>query len=252
MITLPFIKSCILICRLYLLYTYLCLYTWLHCMSLHLTMPLLHMIISLHLIMSSMFMESFCVKKTSIFVMLSVILIAVVTFVDKWQYTLYNQHGFKTCFWELQFMLYLTSIVQRKCSSWKSWFLAQYKRLCLLIVLHLKTVCEVNTKKSWIGSSWIKLIENILYNKKLEKIVNKVISWIKIHFSEVTPSNSRKISIPGSVTSMLEQSRWFHNKMTTDSDSECSYVANLADFNVIRVLIIVIVINIVYNRNSNN
>ena len=28
--------------------------------------------------------------------------------------------------------------------------------------------------------------------------------------------------------------------MTTDSDSECSYVANLADFNVIRVIIIVI------------
>ena len=30
--------------------------------------------------------------------------------------------------------------------------------------------------------------------------------------------------------------------MTTDSDSECSYVANLAGFNVIRVIIIVIVI----------
>ena len=37
--------------------------------------------------------------------------------------------------------------------------------------------------------------------------------------------------------------------MTTDSDSECSYVANLADFNVIRVIIIVIVIviKIIYN-----
>ena len=33
--------------------------------------------------------------------------------------------------------------------------------------------------------------------------------------------------------------------MTTDSDSECSYVANLADFNVIRVIILVIVIKIV-------
>ena len=33
--------------------------------------------------------------------------------------------------------------------------------------------------------------------------------------------------------------------MTTDSDSECSYVANLIDFNVMRV--IVIVIKIVYN-----
>ena len=33
--------------------------------------------------------------------------------------------------------------------------------------------------------------------------------------------------------------------MTTDSDSECSYVANLADFNVIRVIIIVIVIKII-------
>ena len=42
--------------------------------------------------------------------------------------------------------------------------------------------------------------------------------------------------------------------MTTDSDSECSYVANLADFNVIRV--IVIVIKIIYNSkksiNSNS
>ena len=42
--------------------------------------------------------------------------------------------------------------------------------------------------------------------------------------------------------------------MTTDSDSECSYVANLVYFNVIRVIIIVIiivikiiVIKIVYN-----
>ena len=33
--------------------------------------------------------------------------------------------------------------------------------------------------------------------------------------------------------------------MTTDSDSECSYVANLTDFNVIRVIIIVIVIQII-------
>ena len=33
--------------------------------------------------------------------------------------------------------------------------------------------------------------------------------------------------------------------MTTDSYSECSYVANLADFNVIRVIIIVIVIKII-------
>ena len=32
--------------------------------------------------------------------------------------------------------------------------------------------------------------------------------------------------------------------MTTDSDSECGYVANFADFNVIRVIIIVIVIKI--------
>ena len=39
--------------------------------------------------------------------------------------------------------------------------------------------------------------------------------------------------------------------MTTDSDSECSYVANLAGFNVMRVIIIVIkllVIKIVYNN----
>ena len=44
--------------------------------------------------------------------------------------------------------------------------------------------------------------------------------------------------------------------MTTDSDSECSYVTNLADLNVMRVIIIVIVIQIiVYNsnyRNNNN
>ena len=37
--------------------------------------------------------------------------------------------------------------------------------------------------------------------------------------------------------------------MTTDSDSECSYVANLADFNVIRVVIIVIEI-VFYSRKS--
>ena len=43
--------------------------------------------------------------------------------------------------------------------------------------------------------------------------------------------------------------------MTTDSDSECSYVANLADFNVMRVIIIVIkiiVIKIVYNSKNSN
>ena len=39
--------------------------------------------------------------------------------------------------------------------------------------------------------------------------------------------------------------------MTTDSDSECSYVANLADFNVIRVIIIV-VIKIIYNSKKSN
>ena len=33
--------------------------------------------------------------------------------------------------------------------------------------------------------------------------------------------------------------------MTTDSDSECSYVTNLEGFNVIRVIIIVIAIKIV-------
>ena len=30
--------------------------------------------------------------------------------------------------------------------------------------------------------------------------------------------------------------------MTTDSDSECSYVANLADFNVIRVVILILIV----------
>ena len=35
--------------------------------------------------------------------------------------------------------------------------------------------------------------------------------------------------------------------MTTDSDSECSYVANLAGFNVIIVILKVIVIKVVYN-----
>ena len=45
--------------------------------------------------------------------------------------------------------------------------------------------------------------------------------------------------------------------MTTDSDSECCYVANLADFNVIRVIIIVIVLQIivtkiVYNSKKSN
>ena len=38
--------------------------------------------------------------------------------------------------------------------------------------------------------------------------------------------------------------------MTTDSDSECSYVANLVDFNVMRV--IGIVIKIVYNSKKSN
>ena len=45
--------------------------------------------------------------------------------------------------------------------------------------------------------------------------------------------------------------------MTTDRDFECSYVANLADFNVIRVIIIVIVIKlivikIVYDSKKSN
>ena len=43
--------------------------------------------------------------------------------------------------------------------------------------------------------------------------------------------------------------------MTTDNDSECSYVANLADFNIIRVIVIVIkiiVIKIVYNSKKSN
>ena len=40
--------------------------------------------------------------------------------------------------------------------------------------------------------------------------------------------------------------------MTTDSDSECSCVANLVGFNVIRVIIIVIVIKIVYNSKNSN
>ena len=39
--------------------------------------------------------------------------------------------------------------------------------------------------------------------------------------------------------------------MTTDSDSECSYVANLADFNVMRVIKI-IVIKIVYNSKKSD
>ena len=39
---------------------------------------------------------------------------------------------------------------------------------------------------------------------------------------------------------MLEQPRLFHNNMTTDYDSECSYVINLVDFNVIRVIKIAI------------
>ena len=61
-------------------------------------------------------------------------------------------------------------------------------------------------------------------------------------------------SIPGSVTSMLEQPS---SKITTDSDFECSYIAYLADFNVIRVIIIVItvirgiiVIRVTYSNNS--
>ena len=75
---------------------------------------------------------------------------------------------------------------------------------------------------------------------------------IKNTFSRSYTSNSRQISILGSVTSMREQTRLFHNKMTTDSDSECSYVANLADFNVMRVIMIIIVITIVYNNKKSN
>ena len=40
--------------------------------------------------------------------------------------------------------------------------------------------------------------------------------------------------------------------MTTDSDSECSYVANLADFNVIRVIVIKIIYNSKKSNNSNS
>ena len=73
-------------------------------------------------------------------------------------------------------------------------------------------------------------------------------------FSRSYTINSRQISILGPVTSMQEQTRY---KMTTDSDSECSYVANLADFNVMRVIIIVIVIKIIvikiaYNNKKRN
>ena len=64
-------------------------------------------------------------------------------------------------------------------------------------------------------------------------------------FSRSYTLNSRQISILGSVTSMLEQTRLFNSKMTTDGDSECSYVANLADFNVIRVIIIVIIVRVI-------
>ena len=76
-------------------------------------------------------------------------------------------------------------------------------------------------------------------------------------FTRSYTSNSRQMSLLGSVTTMIEQTRWFYNKMTTDSDSECSYVANFADFNVIKVIIIVIVIKIiviqiVYNRKKSN
>ena len=38
--------------------------------------------------------------------------------------------------------------------------------------------------------------------------------------------------------------------MTTDSDSECSYDANLADFNVMRVIVIKIVYNSKKSSNS--
>ena len=77
-------------------------------------------------------------------------------------------------------------------------------------------------------------------NKIKNYFVNKKYTFPKLHFK------FGQISILGYVTSMLEQPR-FHNKMTTYSDTECSYVANLADFNVIRVIIIVIVIKRVYN-----
>ena len=41
--------------------------------------------------------------------------------------------------------------------------------------------------------------------------------------------------------------------MTTDSDSDCSYVANLADFNVIIVIVIkIIVMKIAYNSNQSD
>ena len=75
-------------------------------------------------------------------------------------------------------------------------------------------------------------------------------------FSQSYTSNSRQISILGSVTSMRNRPDDFIT-MTTDSDSECSYVANLADFNVMRVIIIVIVIKIivikiVYNSKKSN
>ena len=75
-------------------------------------------------------------------------------------------------------------------------------------------------------------------------------------FSRSYTSNSRQISILGYVTSMREQTRYFHNKMTTDSDSECSYVANFVDFNVMRVIIrvtrVIIFVIRLYNCNMSN
>ena len=80
----------------------------------------------------------------------------------------------------------------------------------------------------------------------------------KITFSRIYTSNSRQISILGTVTSMREQTRWFHYKKTTDSYSEYGYVANYVDFNVMRVIIIVIVIKVIVikivyiSKKSNN
>ena len=55
----------------------------------------------------------------------------------------------------------------------------------------------------------------------------------KIYIFRSCTSNPRQICIPGSVTSILAHLivRFQFLIKTTDSDSECNYVANLVDFN---------------------
>ena len=78
----------------------------------------------------------------------------------------------------------------RKQTGSVAWFTFLNARVFKIINserLQLTDLMRNKWEKIWIGSSWLKLIENIIYNQKKRKIINKGITWIKIHnFAEIT------------------------------------------------------------------